>query len=129
MALALLAATLAGCATARLRPGTGGIADCVAGASNALLSVDALECWFTAPRGRWRTLSHESHFDVLVVKVEASDLRDAVDIASRFVANEQKTFSEILVYVRTAGQARRRRVAWTKAGATDVLDVLDFRAH
>ena len=129
VSLALVAATLCGCATGRARRSAGGIEDCAAGASNALLSVDALECWFTAPHGRWRTLSHESHFDVLVVQVEASDLRDARDIASRFVASEQTTFSEILVYVRSAGQGRTRRVAWTKAGGTDVLDVLDFRAQ
>ena len=126
LAIALVATALCGCATARARKasgdGIGGIPGCAAGASNALLSVDALECWFTAPHGRWRTLSHESHFDVLVVQVEAGDLRDARDIASRFVAHEQETFSEILVYVRTAGQARTRRVGWTRDGGTKILD-------
>ena len=124
VAIALVAAALCGCATrARRAPGSvGGIARCAPGASNTLLSVDALECWFTAPHGRWRTLSHESHFDVLVVQVEAGDLRDAQDIASRFVAHERRTFSEILVYVRTARQARTRRVGWTKDGGTDVFD-------
>ena len=122
IAAAIGAAVSTGCATARPRRDTGGILDCPAGAASALLSVDALQCWFTAAHGRWRTLSQESHFDVLVVQVEARDLRDARDIASRFVAREQETFSEILVYVRAAGQARTRRVGWTKDGGTDVFD-------
>jgi len=128
VALALLAEALSACATAHLQRETGGITACVAGASNAPLSVEALECWFTAPHGRWRTLSHESHFDVLVVQAEAADLRDAEAIARAFAANQRGTFSEILVYVRQPrrdGPARIRRVRWT---GTAPLETFDFLA-
>jgi hypothetical protein len=67
-----------------------GIPRCAAGAAEYLLSVDALQCWFDAPRGRWRTLSRESQHDVLVVHVEALDARDAEEIARRFVAGERE---------------------------------------
>ena len=132
----VLAAALSGCATARLKPTPDiGVADCAAGAATALLSVEALQCWLPAPHGRWRILSHDSHFDVLVVQAEAADLRDASDIARAFAANQvarrlqpSETFSEILVYVRQqahGGQVRTRRVRWTK---TAPLEIFDFTA-
>ena len=139
----VLAAALSGCATARLKPAPDiGVADCVAGAADALLSVDALQCWLPAPHGRWRILSHDSHFDVLVVEVEALDLGDAAFIANAFASQvarrlepsvarrlePSETFSEILVYVRQpphGGQVRTRRVRWTK---TAPLEIFDFRA-
>ena len=141
----VLAAALSGCATtARLKPAPDiGVADCAAGAANALLSVDALQCWLPAPHGRWRILSHDSHFDVLVAQAEALDLRDAAFIANAFAANQAprrlqpsearrlqpgETFSEILVYVRQpahGGQVRTRRVRWTK---TAPLEIFDFTA-
>jgi hypothetical protein len=98
---------------------------CAAGAVHDPLSVDALQCWFAAPHGRWRTLSHESHYAVLVVEVEAADIRDADGIARQFVDAERGTFSEILVYVqreaRTAGDAIRR-VRWTSELGFEGLD-------
>ena len=136
-AIALIAATFAGCATVlpgRDRPAPDiGVADCAAGAANALLSVDALQCWLRAPHGRWRILSHDSHFDVLVVQAEALDLRDAAFIANVFGANQGPTFSEILIYVRErllegsrSGPGQRtRRVRWTK---TAPLEIFDFTA-
>ena len=121
----LPAIVLSGCATvARRAANDYGIKACPPGAAGALLSTDALQCWFAARRGRWRTLSQESHFDVLVVRVEAFDVRDAEDIARRFVAG-QPAFSEILVYVRpeTSGaRSRIRRVQWTRAAGFDTLD-------
>jgi hypothetical protein len=127
VAVALAAAVAGGCSAVRPRPANRlGILPCAAGAASALLSVDALECWFDARHGRWRTLSHESHFDVLVVKVQADDLRDAEDIARRFVAGERATFSEILVYVQRESRgepARIRRVRWTR---TTDLETIDF---
>jgi hypothetical protein len=60
-----------------------------------------------------------------VVQVEAVDLRDAEDIARRFVAGEGQRFSEILIYVRPesqAGRARIRRVRWTRAGGSETFD-------
>jgi hypothetical protein len=102
-----------------------GITACPAGAAHDLLSVDALQCWFTAPHGRWRTLSHESHYAVLVVEVEAADVRDAEGIARQFVDAERATFSEILLYVqheaRKAGDAIRR-VRWTTDRGFESLD-------
>jgi hypothetical protein len=102
-----------------------GVTACPAGAVHDPLSVDALQCWFAAPHGRWRTLSHESHYAVLVVEVEAADIRDADGIARQFVDAERGTFSEILVYVqreaRTAGDAIRR-VRWTSELGFEGLD-------
>ena len=102
-----------------------GIKACPASAAHDLLSIDALQCWFTAPHGRWRTLSHESHYAVLVVEVEAADIRDADGIARQFVDAERETFSEILLYVqreaRAAGDAIRR-VRWTSDLGFESLD-------
>jgi hypothetical protein len=104
-----------------------GIKACPAGV-NDLLSVDALQCWFSAPHGRWRTLSHESHYAVLVVQVEAADIRDAAGIARRFVDAERGAFAEILLYVqreaRTDGDPIRR-LRWT---ADLGFESLDFSA-
>ena len=102
-----------------------GIEMCPAGAADALLSVAALQCSFTARHGPWRTLSHESHFDVLVVNVEAFDLRDAEDIAQRFVVSECASFSEILIYAQAqsgANPGRVRRVRWTREKGSETLD-------
>ena len=113
------------CATVRTPANSHGVVGCPAGAANAPLSVDALQCWFVARHGQWRTLSHESHYDVLVARVEALDLRDADEIAQRFVASERRTFSEILVYVQSeprAGSTRVRRIRWTKEAGTETID-------
>jgi hypothetical protein len=102
-----------------------GVVPCPAGAGDALLSVDALQCWFAATHGQWRTLSQESHYDVLVVKVEAFDLRDAREIADRFVANQSQVFSEIMIYAQPqtrGGHVRVRRVRWTRERGTDTFD-------
>jgi hypothetical protein len=102
-----------------------GVHQCPASAGDHLLSTDALQCWFTAPHGRWRTLSHESHYAVLVVEVEAADIRDADVIARRFVATERKTFSEILIYVQRERRADGdivRRVQWTAEAGFQALD-------
>ena len=138
-AIVLVAAgMISACATARTGrtkpPPDIGVDDCAPGASSALLSVDALQCWFVAPHGRWRTLSHESHFDVLVVQTEALDLRDARDIARAFVENNDarrlqpdEPFSEILVYVRARSaeasrSVRTRRVRWTRSGGFESFE-------
>jgi hypothetical protein len=75
--------------------------------------------------GRWRTLNHQSHLEALVVEIEAQDLRDAVVIAQRIVADpDAMKFSEILVYVaqpRPNG-SRIRRVQWTRGGRLETLD-------
>src|SRR5262249_16582991 len=97
----LLCFAIGGCAM----PGRASVSDdygirpCPPGAAESLLSTDALQCWFDGPNGRWRTLSHESHYAVLVVNVEATDLGDADNIAGRFVGGQGQTFEEILVYV------------------------------
>jgi hypothetical protein len=102
-----------------------GIGPCPVEAPAHLLSVDALQCWFDAPHGRWRIVGHDSHYAVLVVHVEALDVRDADAIARRFVATENEMFSEILVYVqpeRATGSSRIRRVRWERDEGFDVLD-------
>ena len=109
---------------ARVQPDFG-IPSCADRASDRLLSADALQCWFTAPHGRWRTLNHQSHLEALVVEIEAQDLRDANAIAQRLLADpDATTFSEILVYVaqpRPNG-SRIRRVQWTRGGRVETLD-------
>ena len=102
-----------------------GVERCPTGADGALLDVEALECWFPAKHAQWRTLSHESHYDVLVVTVEAFDLRDAGEIASRFVANQRDTFSEIMIYAHPpprSGTTRIRRVRWTREQGSETFD-------
>jgi hypothetical protein len=123
MVLAIAAAS--NCATARPSGNRYGVMGCPAGAAAAPLSIDALQCWSTARHGQWRTLSHESHFDVLVVQVEAFDLRDAPEIAERFVASGRTTFSEILIYVQSGARAtpaRIRRVRWTPETGAETME-------
>jgi hypothetical protein len=102
-----------------------GIPSCPDDARGHLLSAAALQCWFVAPHGRWRTLNHQSHLEALVLEVEAQDVRDAVVIAQRVVADPMATeFSEILVYVaqpRPDG-SQIRRVQWTRGGRFETLD-------
>ena len=102
-----------------------GISPCTDAADEHLLSTDALQCWLRAPHGRWRTLSHESHYAVLVTQIEAADMRDAEHIAKRFVDGEGETFSEILVYVQSEldSDARAvRRIRWTHEHGFEALD-------
>jgi hypothetical protein len=117
---------LAECATRQNRPLQNlGIPSCPDEAGGHLLSADALQCWFTASHGRWRTLNHQSHLEALVVEVESQDLRDAVAIAQRVVADPMAgEFSEILVYVAQPerGELRVRRVQWTRGGRFETLD-------
>lgn len=106
-----------------------GIPSCPDEAGGHLLAADALQCWFAAPHGRWRTLNHQSHLEALVVEVEAQDLRDAVAIAQRVVADPMAAeFSEILVYAvhPQRGESRVRRVRWTRGGQ---FETLDFSSH
>ena len=115
-----------GCAARQARAQTDlGIPVCDDTASRALLSSDALQCWFTAPHGRWRTLNHQSHLEALVVEIDAQDLRDAEHIAQRVVDDPMvRPFSEILVYVaRTEGrESRIRRVRWMRGLGFDTLE-------
>jgi hypothetical protein len=129
----LFAAALAGacllssdCAVHQGRARTDfGIPVCPDDAERDLLSSDALQCWFTASHGRWRTLNHQSHLEALVVEIEARDLRDAVEIAQRVVEDPMTSaFSEILVYV-ARPQGREwavRRVRWTRGAGYETLD-------
>jgi hypothetical protein len=80
-----------------------------------LLSPLALQCWFHAAHGRWRILAHDSHYDALVVDLETFDLRDAGDIARRFVADEGQTYSEILLYTRSPRSSLLvKRIRWAR---------------
>lgn len=85
------------------------------------------QCWFEAAHGRWRTLSHDLHYDVLVVEVEAASLDDAPEIVRRFAALHAGRFNDITVYVYQAPASTPgpiRRVHW--ASGSDTLDTLDF---
>ena len=102
-----------------------GIPDCPDRAERDVLSSNALQCWFTAAHGRWRTLGHQSHLEALVVEVEARDLRDAVEIARRVVDPVAGAFSEVLVYVQSEPDdrlVRVRRVRWTRPTGYETLD-------
>jgi hypothetical protein len=102
-----------------------GIPSCPDDAGARLLSADALQCWLSAPHGRWRRLNHQSHLEALVVEIEAQDLRDAVTIAQRVVADPMAAqFSEILIYVAQPGRGEShiRRVRWTRRGQFETLD-------
>ena len=123
--LVLSAGGLSGCAARRAPRNDFGIPRCPTAAADRLLSVDALQCRFDAAHGRWRTLSHESHYDVLVVHIEARDLRDAEEIARRFVDGEGGTFSEILVYAQPeapTASSRIRRVRWTRDAGFEAME-------
>ena len=124
-ACAVMALAAAACGSHRAPQSDYGIHACPPSADDRLLSSDALQCWFAAPNGRWRTLSHESHFAVLVVNVEAADLDDAEAIARRFVEGERATFAEILVYVQDEGRTDDdtvRRIRWTLESGFEALD-------
>jgi hypothetical protein len=126
--IAVVGAIVPNCAVRQARAAADfGIPICPDGADRNLLSSDALQCWFTASHGQWRTLNHQSHLEALVVDVEARDLRDAAEIAQRIVGDPMAApYSEILVYVaRPEGsEARIRRVRWIRAATT--FETLDF---
>lgn len=116
----------AGCASRRISVQDYGIPLCPPSAQLSLFSPNALQCWFTAPNGRWRTLDHQSHLEALVVFIEAGDVRDAETIARRLVADSGANgYSEILAYVRPENPditSRVRRVRWTRDGAFETMD-------
>lgn len=90
-----------------------------------MLLPDALQCWFEARHGRWRFVSHGRHLAALVVDVAVDDLRDADEIARRFVASEGHQFSEILIYAHrqpVAEQSRVRRVKWARSTGFEALE-------
>ena len=114
-----------GCAARRMARTDYGIPACPPAAVDALLSPDALQCWFAARHGRWRILSHVSLYDALVVQVEAQSLRDADEIIRRFTEPHSELFSEILVYTHSESRtpsAMVRRVRWTKSSGYEALE-------
>jgi hypothetical protein len=125
VALLVFGSAAANCGGRKLEQEASGTPDCRPDAVGDLLSSEALQCWFSGPGGRWRILSHDSHYDVLVVNVEALALRDADHIARDLVAQEGSAFSEILVYAQppsTTPSPRVRRVQWTRSAGFDVLE-------
>jgi hypothetical protein len=106
-------------------PEARGIPACLAEAAEDLLDASALQCWFPAPRGRWRTLSRVSAHRALLVEVEATDLRDAEEIARRFVDDADGRFAEILIYAEREREPPPRlikRVQWTPRGGFQTLE-------
>ena len=121
--LSLLAVTA--CAIRRPVRSDLGIPACVPGAGAQLLEPPALECWFTAAHGRWRLMTQASHLEALVVDVAADDLRDAGEIARRFVTGERHRYSEIIVYAHhepVTPASSVRRVRWTMTTGYEALD-------
>jgi hypothetical protein len=114
------------CASRRIAASDYGIPSCPAVAQRDLFSPGALQCWFSAPHGRWRRLDHQSHLEALVVFVEARDVRDAEAIARLLVADHAaRAYSEILTYVRPERPdvtSRTRRVRWTPNAEFETLD-------
>jgi hypothetical protein len=125
-ALLVAALVATGCASRRISVQDYGIPPCPPSAQLDLFSPSALQCWFAAPHGRWRTLDHQSHLEALVVFVEARDTRDAEAIARRLVADPgAASYSEILTYVRPESPdvtSRVRRVRWTRGGTFETMD-------
>lgn len=115
-----------GCASRHISVQDYGIPPCPPSAQLELFSPNALQCWFMAPYGRWRTLDHQSHLEALVVFIEARDVRDAETIARRLVADAgANPYSEILAYVRPEMpnvMSRVRRVRWTRGGTFETMD-------
>jgi hypothetical protein len=102
-----------------------GIIKCPEGAHADLLSSTALQCWFGAAGGRWRTLAHVSAHGALVVEVGAAVVNDADEIARRFVADRGGRFSEVLVYVQREGAIapmQIRRIRWTETSGFERVD-------
>lgn len=125
--LFLLAALMAsGCASRRISVPDLGIPPCPPSAQLDLFSSTALQCWFTAPHGRWRTLEHQSHLEAMVVFVEAWDVRDAETIARRWAEDSgARAYTEMLTYVRPERRdvtSRVRRVRWTRGGTFETMD-------
>jgi hypothetical protein len=86
---------------------------------------DARDCWYQSPHGRWRLVSHDLHYDVLVVRTVAEHLDAAGDVGRRFAELHGERFREISIYVEQEADATPaliRRVVWTRAGGFSVLD-------
>lgn len=116
VAVVMAGAWLAGCAVRSVERPNHRMSYCPPGRIDNYLSSEARQCWFYAPQGRWRTLSHELHYDVVVVRVEATSLDDADAIARRFVEVHGRRFSEVMIYVQAESAPmppRIRRVRWT----------------
>lgn len=100
---------------------------CPSGAVDNYLEERWQQCWFEAGNGRWRTLGHEFHYDVLVIEVEAASLDDAEEITRRFVSLHAGRFTDMTVYVYQVPASMPgpiRRVHW--ALGSDDLETLDF---
>jgi hypothetical protein len=125
-AISLVALIVGGCALRRPIRQDYGIPRCPATASADVLAATALQCWFDARHGRWRILSHVSHYDALVVDVSAASLDDAGEIGERVVASVGDAFAEMLLYVRAESNAPAedvRRISWTRADGFTTLDI------
>lgn len=97
---------------------------CAPGPVDNYMAARWQQCWFESAGGRWRTVNHEFHYDVLVAQVEATTLEDAEEITRRWVDQHRERFHEILVYVRPASGtvSTTRRVRWTAADGYQTLD-------
>jgi hypothetical protein len=118
-----------GASRAGSKPAAGQIRPCPRGTVDDYLLDQWQRCWFDAANGRWRTLSDDTHYDTLVVQVEAASLADAEEIARRFVKVHGERYPlEILIYVHQETQAPTRtvrRVTWSARSGFRTLDFED----
>jgi hypothetical protein len=116
-------------ARAASKPSASQIRPCPRGTVDNYLLDQWQRCWFDAAHGHWRTLSEDTHYDTLVVQVEAASLADAEEIARRFVKVHAEGYPrEILIYVHheTKAPARMvRRVTWSPKSGFKTLDFED----
>ena len=128
LAAAVIACLSSGCTpTPEKEPPVPDAPRCAPGPVDNYLSEGWQRCWFDAAHGRWRTLSHEFHYDVLVVEVEAASLEDAEEIIRRFIDLHRERFTDITVYVHMEPASRPgpvRRIHWSSDA--EALDTLDF---
>ena len=124
----VLAGLWTACAAAQdRRPPPSGTPQCRSGKVDNYLADHWQRCWFDAARGRWRTLSHEFHYDVLVVETESASLDNAEEILRRFVDLHRGRFTDITIYVRLEPASKPgpvRRIHWE--WDTKTFDTLDF---
>ena len=111
------------------KPASPQIRPCPTGTVDNYLLTQWQGCWFDAAHGHWRTLSDDTHYDSLVVEIEAASLADAEEIAGRFVKVHGERYPlEILVYVHqeSRGPNRKvRRVTWSAKSGFKTLDFED----
>jgi hypothetical protein len=101
------------------------VRDCPPGPVENFMAAQAQQCWYAAPKGRWRIRNHEFHYDVLVMDTVASNLEMAEEVTRRLAEVHGERFQEILIYVELEdwpSPTPVRRVRWTRTAPPEVFD-------